>query len=96
MLLLHECEIARKNRNRRGPVKRLVAATVLASVLFGCGGPKSYPLRTCVVCDQPLGDQALEFVHEGQKVKVCSEEHRVEFDKDPVKYLRKIKEVKVL
>ena len=77
-------------------MKRLVAATVLASVLFGCGGPRPYPLRTFVVCDQPLADQAIEFVHEGQRVKVCSEEHRVEFNKDPVKYLRKIKEVKVL
>jgi hypothetical protein len=77
-------------------VKRVLAATILASILFGCGGPRSYPLRTCVVCDQPLGDQAIEFVHDGQKVKVCSEEHRAEFAKDPAKYLRKIKEVKVL
>jgi hypothetical protein len=77
-------------------MKRIVAATVLAGALLGCGGPRSYPLRTCVVCDQPLGNQAIEFVHDHQKVKVCSEEHRAEFDKEPLKYLRKIKEVKVL
>jgi hypothetical protein len=77
-------------------MKRLVAAMVLTSALLACGGPKSYPLRTCVVCDQPLGEQAIEFVHDRQKVKVCSEAHRLEFEQDPLKYLRKIKEVKVL
>ena len=71
---------------------------VLASclVLVSCGS--RYPLRTCVVCDQPLGKEGgpISFSHEGQKVEVCSEGHRAEFNKEPARYLAKIKEVKVL
>jgi YHS domain-containing protein len=50
------------------------------------------------VCDQPLGKQGgpISFSYEGQKVEVCSEEHRAEFFKKPARYLAKIKEVKVL
>ena len=65
-------------------------------VLVSCGS--RYPLRTCVVCDQPLGKEGgpISFFHDGQKVEVCSEEHRAEFNKEPTRFMAKIKEVKVL
>jgi hypothetical protein len=110
--LVHEGHFGRNNRHRRGStwrslrrsdrrlrasaMKRLLVPAVLASALVACGRSMSYPLRTCVVCDQPLGEQTVEFVHDHQTVKVCSEAHRAEFAKDPSKYLGKIKEVKVL
>ena len=110
--LVHEGQFVRNNRRRRGSTRRslqqsdrrsrasamtrLLVPAVLASALVACGRSMSYPLRTCVVCDQPLAEQTVEFVHDHQTVKVCSEAHRAEFAKDPSKYLGKIKEVKVL
>jgi YHS domain-containing protein len=65
-------------------------------VLVSCGS--RYPLKTCVVCDQSLEKHGgpISFIHKGQKVEACSEEHRAEFNKEPNRYLEKIKEVKVL
>jgi hypothetical protein len=76
-------------------VKHLAFAFCL--VLASCGAQR-YPLKTCVVCDQSLEKESgpISFTYKRQEVKVCSEEHRAEFNKEPARYLAKIKEVKVL
>ena len=64
-------------------------------VLVSCGSRYRCERASC---DQPLGKQGgpISFSYEGQKVEVCSEEHRAEFFKEPARYMAEIKEVKVL
>jgi hypothetical protein len=56
--------------------------------------PKPYPLKTCVVTDEKLGDMgdAYVFVHEGREIKLCCKSCLKDFKKDPAKYLKKIDE----
>lgn len=54
---------------------------------------KPYPLKTCVVSDEPLGGDHGEpyvFVHEGQEIKLCCKPCLKDFNKEPAKYLKKI------
>lgn len=58
---------------------------------------KPYPLKTCVVSDEPLGGDHGEpytFVHEGQEVKLCCKPCLKDFNKEPAKYLKKIEDAK--
>lgn len=54
---------------------------------------KPYPLRTCIVSGDGLGemDDTVVFTHKGQEIKLCCKPCRKDFDKDPAKYLRKLK-----
>jgi len=56
--------------------------------------PKPYPLKTCVVSDEKLGDMgdAYVFVHEGREIKLCCKSCLKDFKKDPAKYIKKIEE----
>lgn len=76
---------------------RVLFLGALCISLTACG-PQSYPLRTCVVCDQSLGSHGgpVIFVYEKQRIEVCGEEHRAKFLKDPARYLAKIRESKFL
>ena len=75
-----------------------LAALLLALPLSGCskgqqsGNAKPYPLNTCLVCDMKLSGmgQPYVFVYNGQEVKVCDKSEKVEFDKDPAKYMKKL------
>lgn len=53
---------------------------------------KAYPLDTCIVAGDKLGDmgEPIVLVHEGQEVKFCCEKCVPEFEKDPAKYLAKL------
>lgn len=53
---------------------------------------KPYPLATCVVSDEKLGEMGKPFVFEkdGQEIKLCCERCKAKFDKDPAKYLKKL------
>lgn len=54
---------------------------------------KPYPLKTCVVSDEPLGGDHGEpytFVHQGQEIKLCCKPCLKDFNKEPAKYLKKI------
>jgi hypothetical protein len=55
---------------------------------------KSYPLDTCVVSGEKLGEMGkpFVFVHEGQEIKLCCKSCKKDFKKDPAKYVKKIKE----
>ena len=75
-----------------------LAALLLTLPLAGCSkgqqsaDTKPYPLDTCLVCDMKLGGMGRPylFVYNDQVVKVCGKSEKVEFDKDPAKYLKKL------
>lgn len=80
----------------------LVGAALLAAVALTTAGCKSgygssasakpYPLKTCIVSDEELGGmgEPVVFTHKGQEIKLCCDNCRKEFDKDPAKFLSKL------
>ena len=56
--------------------------------------PKPDKLTTCPVSGEKLGEMGKPFVFEykGQEVKLCCKHCRPDFDKDPEKYVKKIRE----
>lgn len=57
---------------------------------------KPYPLDTCIVSDEKLGEmgEPYVFVHEGQEIKLCCKSCKKKFTKDPAAYLKKLGEKK--
>ena len=57
---------------------------------------KPYPLETCLVSGEKLGEMGEPFVftHEGQEIKLCCKSCKKKFDKDPSAYLKKLEEKK--
>jgi YHS domain-containing protein len=53
---------------------------------------KPYPLETCLVSGEKLGEMGkpVVFVYQGQEIKFCCKSCRPKFDKDPAKYLEKL------
>jgi YHS domain-containing protein len=56
--------------------------------------PKPYPLQTCVVSGEKLGEMGKPYVfeHEGREIKLCCKSCLKDFKKEPAKYLKKIEE----
>ncbi len=82
-------------------VRSLFALGALAVVFAGCqsqshtatAGAKPYKLKTCIVSDEELGsmgDPIVKVVN-GQEVKFCCKSCIGDFDKNPQKYLSKVK-----
>lgn len=76
-----------------------LAITLLAAPLAGAAAEatketkaKPYPLTTCVVSDEKLGEmgEAYVFTHEGQEIKLCCKSCLKDFNKNPKKYLGKL------
>ncbi len=57
---------------------------------------KPYPLTTCLVSDEKLGEMGEPYVfeHEGQEVKMCCKACLKDFKKNPAKYLKKISDAR--
>lgn len=57
---------------------------------------KPYPLKTCIVSDEKLGEMGdpFTFVYEGQEIKLCCKSCKKDFDKNPKKFLKKLDEAK--
>lgn len=55
-------------------------------------GLKPYPLATCVVSDEKLGEMGEPYVHayKDREVKLCCEGCVKDFNKEPAKYLKKL------
>ena len=56
--------------------------------------PKPDLLKTCPVFGEKLGGEMGKpyvFVYQGQEVKLCCADCKTDFDKDPAKYLKKIR-----
>jgi hypothetical protein len=54
--------------------------------------PKPYPLKTCAVSDEKLGDMGdpYVFTHEGREVKLCCKGCLKDFNKESAKYVKKM------
>lgn len=54
--------------------------------------PKPYPLKTCVVSDEKLGEMGdpYVFIQDGREIKLCCKSCLKDFKKDPAKYLKKV------
>lgn len=81
--------------------------TLVASVLFAgicvpltsfaedakkAEAAKPYPLQTCIVSGEKLGEMGKPFIytHEGREVRFCCKGCLKDFKKDPAKYLQKL------
>jgi hypothetical protein len=53
---------------------------------------KPYPLKTCVVSGEKLGEMGkpYTFTHEGREVQLCCKDCLKDFKKDPAKFVKKI------
>ena len=53
---------------------------------------KPYPLKTCLVSGDKLGEMGdpVVFVKDGQEFKICCKNCRKDIDKDPKKFLTKL------
>lgn len=53
---------------------------------------KPYPLKTCIVSGDKLGQMGkpVVFTYKGQEIKLCCEDCREDFNKKPAKYLKKL------
>jgi YHS domain-containing protein len=80
----------------------LTAALVIAPLAVHADGtnavsstskPKPDLLTTCPVSGDKLGDMGkpYDFVYQGQEVKLCCPDCKAQFDKDPAKFLKKIR-----
>ena len=58
------------------------------------GVPKDYPLKKCVVSDEPLGEhgKVVKVSHEGTDVYLCCKDCTKDFNKDPKKYVKIVKD----
>jgi YHS domain-containing protein len=84
-------------------IPAIVVAAALGILISGCHpadqsaetaavAGKPYPLDTCLVCGMKLSDmsEVYTFTYQGQQIKLCSKSERVDFDKDPAKYMKQI------
>jgi hypothetical protein len=85
-------------------IKSLITATLLCAFavapMAGVAADqksekaKPYPLKTCVVSDEKLGEMgdAYVFTYQGREIKLCCKSCLKDFKKDPAKYIKKIEE----
>lgn len=86
--------------------KRILTAVLLTGLAAGVLGAfaadkpadkkaKPYPLKTCVVTDEVIDEKGdmkpHTFIYQGQEVKLCCKSCLKDFNKEPAKYLKKIK-----
>ena len=57
-------------------------------------GVKAYPLETCIVSGEKLGEMGkpVVFEYKGQEIKLCCKSCRKKFDKDPAKFLKQMED----
>lgn len=81
---------------------KLFAAIITAIAFSGAalcaaetGVPKDYPLKKCPVSDEALGGgdmKPFKVTHEGTDVWLCCKSCKKDFDKEPAKFARMVKE----
>ena len=78
----------------------LVLTALSGAVTFADDAPakadkaKAYPLTTCVVSGEKLGEMGKPVIvkHEGREVQLCCKDCVKDFTKDPAKFLKKLDE----
>ena len=70
------------------------ATTPMADTAKPDAKAKPYPLATCIVSGEKLGEMGDPFVftHNGQEIKLCCKSCKKQFDKNPETYLKKLTE----
>jgi hypothetical protein len=69
--------------------------TLVATAQDKAAKVKPYPLKTCLVSDEPLGGDHGEpyvFTHAGREVKLCCKPCLKDFNKDTAKYIKKMED----
>ena len=75
-----------------------LAAALITTTAFAkdapSGVPKDYPLTKCVVSDEKLGEHGkpVKASHEGTDVWLCCKDCLKDFNKDPGKYTKMVKD----
>ena len=56
--------------------------------------PKPYPLKTCAVSGEKLGEMGAPYVftYQGRELKLCCKGCLKDFNKEPAKYIKKLEE----
>ena len=83
-------------------MKTIRFSVLLAGILFGSlpialadsAVPKSYPLTTCPVSGDKLGEhgKAVKVTYKGTDVYLCCRDCKKDFDKNPAKYVKLVKD----
>ncbi len=71
-------------------MKKLILSLLFTAAAFAQAA--TYPVTTCVVSGEKLGEMGAPYVfkHENTEVQLCCERCKAKFDKDPAKYLAKL------
>lgn len=80
-------------------MKTFIITTAIASLFFvSCKPAKTETTQTaaaekCIVSGETLGEmgEPFEYVHQGKTLKFCCKSCVPKFEKDPAKYLAKVK-----
>lgn len=77
------------NTEEQGPASDTAGQEISGAVT---NGAKPYPLNTCIVSGEKLGSMGkpIEFVYNGQQIKLCCEGCVDDFRDDPEKFLSKL------
>jgi YHS domain-containing protein len=77
-----------------------IAAAFITTSAFSADAaspvPKDYPLKTCVVSDETLGEHGkpVKVTHEGTDVWLCCKDCVKDFKKEPEKFVKMVKDAK--
>lgn len=76
----------------KSPLLLALAGTALFLTAIHAAGPAPYPLTTCIVSDEKLGEMGkpVSIDYKGQQVSFCCKSCIVSFEKDPAKFLAKL------
>lgn len=76
-----------------GIVLAWIAAAPVAHAADPASSAKPYPLSICIVSDEKLGEMGKPVMvdYKGQQVGFCCKSCLGDFDKEPAKYLAKLK-----
>jgi YHS domain-containing protein len=85
-LLLASCKPSEKSPTAAAAEKTPAAAATSDAA-------KPYPLDVCLVSGEKLGEmgEPVVITHEGQQIKFCCKSCVPKFEKEPAKYLAKLK-----
>jgi len=81
-------------------MKKLLTLLAISTVCLACfaedkaAKAKPYPLDTCVVSGEKLGEHGKPYVftQDGREIKMCCKSCLKDFKKDTAKYMKKLEE----
>ena len=86
------------NMKLRAITKLAAVFGLFTSSLFAADSsvPKDYPLKTCPVSEEKLGEHGkpVKVTHEGTDVYLCCKSCIKDFNKTPAKYAKAVKDAK--